>query len=174
MKIEEIKNEFDILEYMKENINYGWIDLDGNIHLNTMKEFRKKYRTMSIEEILYYKIGTCIEQVFFMKYLFDRANIKNKMFCCRIFEPDEYESLEEEEHMHCFLLFYKNNKVYHIEHPNFNRIGIYEYLSEKEAIKSIVDYYIELRGGKESPTKEFFTVQPGLSFKEFNKYINHC
>ena len=91
----------------------------------------------------------------------------------RFVEPDDYNNLEEEEHMHCFLLYYLNGKVYHIEHPNFEKIGIYEYNNEKEAVSSIVNYYINLRGGKESPTKEFFEVRPGLSFKEFNNYINH-
>ena len=60
-----------------------------------------------------------------------------------------------------------------MEHPNFERKGIFEYNSEKEAINSIVNYYKELRGGKESPTKEFFEVEPKITFKEFNKYINH-
>jgi len=128
---------------------------------------------MSIEEILKYKLGTCIEQVNLMHYLLNKINVKNKMYCCRIFEPDDYGNLEEEEHMHCFILYYENGKVYHMEHPNLDRKGIYEYNSESEAIKAIVDYYIELRGGKESPTKEFFEVPVGISFKEFNKYINH-
>lgn len=60
-----------------------------------------------------------------------------------------------------------------MEHPNFNKKGIYEYDSESDAIRKIVDYYIELRGGKDSPTKEFFEVPVVISFKEFNKYINH-
>lgn len=75
--------------------------------------------------------------------------------------------------MHCFLLYYLNGKVYHIEHPNFNRSGIYEYNSEDEAISAIVKYYVRLRGGKDSPTKEFFDVPVGLSFQEFNSYINN-
>ena len=66
-----------------------------------------------------------------------------------------------------------NGKVYHMEHPNFEKKGIYEYNSKEEEIKEIVNYYIELRGGKDSPTKEFFEVPVGISFKEFNKYINH-
>lgn len=173
MKINEIKNSQDVYRYMEENIKYGWIDVNGNQHLDTMKEFRKIYRTMSIEEILEYKIGTCIEQVNLMHYLLDEIDVANKMFCCRIFEPDDYDNLEEEEHMHCFLLYYEIGKVYHMEHPNFIKKGIYEYNSENEAIKAIIDYYIELRGGKASPTKEFFEVPVGISFKEFNKYINH-
>ena len=173
MKLTEIKCSQDVYQFIDENIEYGWIDINGKQHLNTMKEFRKLYKTMSIEEILKYKIGTCIDQVNLMHYLLDKINIKNKMFCCRIFEPDDYGNLEEEEHMHCFILYYENDQVYHMEHPNFLKKGIYEYSSEEEAIKAIVDYYIKLRGGKDSPTKEFFKIPVGINFKEFNKYINH-
>lgn len=173
MKIDEIKCSQDVYKFMTNNIEYGWIDINENIHLNTMKEFRRIYRTMSIDEILKYKIGTCIEQVNLMHYLLDKINVKNKMYCCRIFEPDDYGNLEEEEHMHCFVLYYENNKVYHMENPNFERKGIYEYNSQEDAIKAIVDYYIKLRGGKDSPTKEFYEIPVGVSFKEFNKYINH-
>lgn len=173
MKLNEIKTSKDVYQFIDDNIAYGWIDINEQQHLNTMKDFRRIYRTMSIEEILKYKLGTCIEQVNLMHYLLNKINVKNKMYCCRIFEPDDYGNLEEEEHMHCFILYYENGKVYHMEHPNLDRKGIYEYNSESEAIKEIVDYYIELRGGKESPTKEFFEVPVGISFKEFNKYINH-
>ena len=47
------------------------------------------------------------------------------------------------------------------------------YFNIREAVSSIVNYYINLRGGRESTTKEFLEVRPGLSFKEFNNYINH-
>ena len=75
--------------------------------------------------------------------------------------------------MHCFVLFYRDGKVFHLEHPNFKKKGIYEYDSEGDAIKAIVDYYVELRGGKESPTTQFYEVPGGLSFQEFNAFINH-
>ena len=173
MEISEIRTALDVYEFINEKILYGWLDIYGNIHLKTMKEFRRIYRTMSIDEILEHRIGTCIDQVNLMHYLLDRIGVKNKMFCCRIFEPDDYGNLEEEEHMHCFVLYYENGKVYHMEHPNYFNKGIFEYNSEEEAINAIVDYYIKLRGGKESPTKEFFDIPVGISFKEFNKYINH-
>lgn len=173
MEINQIKTPEDILQYFNDHIEYGWLDLNGEKHLMTMKEFRKLYRTVSVEETIKQGLGICIEQVYLMHYLFDKINIPNKMFCCRIYEPDEYNNLEEEEHMHCFLLYYLDGKVYHMEHPNFNRIGIYEYNSEDEAISAIIKYYIELRGGKESPTKEFFDVPVGLTFQEFNAYINN-
>ncbi|GAA0077659.1 hypothetical protein UT300005_20370 [Clostridium sp. CTA-5] len=173
MDINEIKFPKDIFQYMNDNIEYGWIDINGDKHIKTMKDFRKIYRISSIEETIDSGLGTCIEQVALMHYLLDKLKVKNKMFCCRIYEPDDYGNLEEEEHMHCFVLYYLNNKVYHMEHPNFEKKGIYEYDSEESAINTIVNYYIELRGGKDSPLAEFYKIEKGLSFKEFNRYINH-
>ena len=64
MEINEIRCSQDVFRFMADNIEYGWIDINGKKHLNTMKEFRKVYRTMSIKEILKYKIGTCINNNF--------------------------------------------------------------------------------------------------------------
>ncbi|WP_242878381.1 hypothetical protein [Eisenbergiella tayi] len=41
------------------------------------------------------------------------------------------------------------------------------------AIRKIVDYYIKLRGGKESPMTPFYSVTAGISFREFNAFINN-
>ena len=172
MNIENIKTPEDILLFMRSNIKYGWLDINNNEHIGVMKDFRKLYRTSSINETIEHKIGTCIEQVYLMKYLLDKINIPNKMFCTRIYEPNDFNDLEAEEHMHCFILYYLNNKVYQIEHPNWERIGIHEFSTEEEAIKSINDYYVNLSGGIARPVTEFYEVIPSISFKEFNNYIN--
>ena len=172
MEIKDIKTPEDILEFMKENIKYGWLDINGEEHIGNMKNFRRLFRTSSLEEILSHKIGTCIEQVYLMKYLLDGINIPNKMFCTRVYEGENFNNLDEEEHMHCFVLYYLNGKVYQIEHPNWERIGIYEFDSEEEAIREINDYYVKMANGKSRPVTEFFEVEPNLSFKEFNSYIN--
>ena len=67
MDINEIKTPQDVLEFMKQNIKYGWLDINGLEHIGNMKNFRKLYRTSSIDETLHHKIGTCIEQVYLMK-----------------------------------------------------------------------------------------------------------
>ena len=170
-QLDNIKTPEDILSFM-DNIRYGYVDSNKEIHYNTLKGFRKKYKTLSIKDILKYKVGTCIEQVYLMKYLLDKLNIKNKMYCTRIYEPDSFNDLDAEEHMHCFILYYMNNKVYHIEHPNPDKIGIYEYDSEEEALKKINDYYVNMSKGVSRPLTEFFDVEEGLTFNEFNKYIN--
>ncbi len=172
MKIDEIKTPEDILQFMKDNIRYGWLDINDEEHIDNMKQFRKLYRTSTLEETLNHHLGCCIEQVFLMHHLLTQINVPSKMFCTRIYEGKDFNNLEEEEHMHCFILYYMNNKVYQLEHPNCFRIGIYEFASEDEAINSINQYYVELSGGKPRPVTEFYNVPSHLSFKEFNEYIN--
>lgn len=172
MKIENIKTPENILEFMKSNIKYGWLDINNEEHIGNMKDFRRLYRTSSLEEILEHKIGTCIEQVYLMKTLLDSINISNKMFCTRIYEGEDFNDLNADEHMHCFVLYYMNDKVYQIEHPNWERIGIYEFESEESAIDTINKYYIEKAGGHARPITQFYEVEPNISFKQFNNYIN--
>ena len=170
-EINNIKTPEDILKFM-DNIRYGWLDINGEEHIGNMKNFRRLYRTASLEEILNLKIGICIEQVYLMKILLDKINIKSKMFCTRIYEGNDFNNLDEDEHMHCFVLYYLNGKVYQLEHPNLERIGIYTFNNEEEAIRTINKYYINLSGKKARPVTEFFEVKPNLTFKEFNNYIN--
>lgn len=168
MKIENIKTPADILEFMNENIEYGWIDINGNKHIREMKNFRRLYKVSSINETLSSKLGTCIEQVYLMHNLLDKINFPSKMFCTRIYEGEDFNDFDEEEHMHCFLLYYLNGKVFHIEHPNFEKIGIYEYDKGRDAISKINEYYINMSGKKARPVTEFFEAKPGLSFKRIS------
>ena len=170
--IDKIKTPQDILDYMNGHIRYGWLDIDNEEHIGNMKNFRRLYRTSSIEEVLKHGLGTCIEQVMLMHYLLDRINVENKMFCTRVYEGRDFNNLEAEEHMHCFILYYMDGKVYQLEHPNWEKIGIHEYATEEDAINEINDYYVKMAEGKSRPIAEFFEVEPGISFKEFNLYIN--
>ena len=69
-----------------DNIKYGYIDLLGKKNINNLKGFRTNYKTLSIDQILENRIGTCIEQVLLMHKLLDDLNVPNKMFCTRIYE----------------------------------------------------------------------------------------
>lgn len=172
MNIEDIKEAEDILEFMKKNIKYGWLDINNNKHVGNMKNFRRLYRTSSLGETIKTGLGTCIEQVYLMSTLLNKLGIKNKMFCTRVYEGENFNNLDEEEHMHCFVLYYLNNKVYHMEHPNFEKVGIYEYDDEVTALNTINDYYVKMANGKSRPITQFFSVTPNISFKQFNNYIN--
>lgn len=94
------------------------------------------------------------------------------MFCTRIYEDRDFNDLDSDEHMHCFVLYYLNGKVYQLEHPNLKRIGIYEFNDEESAIQAINQFYVNLSGGIARPITEFYNVEPNLTFQEFNNYIN--
>ncbi len=173
MEISNIKTPDDILEFMNEHIKYGWVDINNEEHIDTLENFRRLYRTGTVEETLSHGIGTCIEQVNLMRYLLGLINIPSKMFCTRIYEGEDFNNLDEEEHMHCFLLYFLNGKVYQLEHPNPEKVGIYEFDTLEQALKKINDYYEKKENGKSRPVTEFTEVIPGLSFKEFNIYINN-
>ena len=172
LKLEDIKTPQDILMFMNDNFKYGWIDINDEKHIGNLKEFRRLYRTATISETLENNIGTCLEQTYLMHILLDRLGIKNKMFCTRIYEGENFNNLDEEEHMHAFLLYYTNDKVYNLEHPNWEKMGIHEYDDEQSAIELINKYYVDMAKGKSRPVTQFFDVPPNLSFKEFNLYIN--
>lgn len=166
----EIKTPQDILKFM-DTIDYGYIELSGEKHINNLKGFRKNYRTLSLEKTLEEKIGTSIEQVLLMHHLLDNINIKNKMFATRIYKSGDIND-EEDEHMHCFILYYDEEGVHQIEHPNGERKGIYHFKTEEEAIEKINKIYIEMSGGVNRPVTEFFEVEENISFKQFNEYLN--
>ena len=87
--------------------------------------------------------------------------------------------------MHCFVLFYQNGKVYQLEHPDPERVGIHEYNSKEKAINFLVNRYekMTINDYKEKgiPIKEenirrtttkFDNIAEGLTYKELNLYIN--
>ena len=185
MNVENIKTPYDILEFLNQNITYGWIGTDDVKRENSMKEFRYYYKTLSIDEILKYKVGTCVEQVSLMKYLFDKIGIKSNMYCTRMYEDENFNDLDAPERMHCFLLYFVDDKVYQLEHPDPQRKGIHAYDNEDSAVNFIVSIYENMmeeeyiRENKEVPengfkrtTTKFDVVPKGLSYKEFNLYIN--
>ncbi|MGN1269116.1 MAG: hypothetical protein ACI4U0_06485 [Candidatus Aphodocola sp.] len=75
MTINDIKTPDDILEYLNENIEYGWIGTDGEKRIKNMDNFRKCYKTMSLESVLNEKVGTCIEQVYLIHELMNKIKV---------------------------------------------------------------------------------------------------
>ena len=63
LEIEEIKTPQDILTYMNENIEYGWMNINNSKHIKTMKEFRK-----IIKQLPNLNIGSC--------FILERLNYK--------------------------------------------------------------------------------------------------
>ena len=182
MGIANIKTPEDIFEYLNDNIDYGWLDYNHELHLNTLKDFRQLYRTASLEEIIKYQVGTCIEQVILTSSLLTKLNIPNKNFCMRILKPNaktvtynetSYPAIEEDNiHTHCFVLHYLEGDVYQIEHANFEEKAIKHFISERAALDYITKNHLKKTQGELLSVVEFSEIPAGLSYPEFNKYID--
>ena len=58
------------------DIKYGYLDINGNIHYVIDKDFGSLYKLQSPGETLNNKVGVCWDQVELERYLFDKKNIK--------------------------------------------------------------------------------------------------
>lgn len=173
-KTNEIKNNFydistpeELFDYMILNLIYGWIDVNNKEHINTLKDFRENYKTSSIDEILSTKLGTCIESAKLIKHFLDLKGIENKMFCYRSYKNED--NFDQEVKMHCFVLYNLNGYWYHFEHSNYDNRGIHKYDSLELALEQITKRHNE-NGIRE--LSEIDDIPDGLSFKEFNQFVN--
>jgi hypothetical protein len=165
---DKITTPNELMDYMNINIEYGWIGNNGNKHINNLDGFRESYITSSLDEIINTGLGTCIEQAKMIKAFFDRLGIENKLYCHRSYETEE--NFDKEVRMHCFILFKYNNSWFHFEHSNQPKRGIHEYKSIEIAIENITSGFEE--HGDIRTLTEIDGIPSGLSFKEFNQYVN--
>lgn len=163
----KLNSDTDLMNFMNQNITYGWKDCNQGLHFNNLKGFRESYRISSINEMLETGLGTCIEQAKLIKYFFDRIGLENKLFCHRGYETEE--NFDKDVRMHCFVLFKYNDYWYHFEHSNRPKRGIHKYESVESAIKDITSGFEkqDIRVLTEIPD-----IPDNITFKEFNKYVN--
>lgn len=60
------------------DIKYGYLDINGNIHYVIDEDFDSKYKLQSPNETLNNKVGVCWGQVELERYLFEKENIEFK------------------------------------------------------------------------------------------------
>lgn len=161
----------DLLEYMNEYIIYGWKDMNGELHDSSLKDFRKLYVTSSNEESIKNGNGTCIEQTLLEKAFMDEMGITCKLYSLRDYRIRDDNELDIK--MHCFLLYFMNDKCYHFEHANAAMRGIYEYNTEEDAMEILTEYYKKRSEGHERTLNEFLEIPCGLTFKEVNNYLDN-
>lgn len=168
MTFDNVKTPNDLMDFMNINIEYGWVDKQGNKHINNLKGFRANYRISTIDEMLETGLGTCIEQAKMIKCFFDKMGFENKLYCHRSFENEE--NFDKDVRMHCFVLFKYNDNWYHFEHSNRPKRGIHKYESVESAIEEITSGFEE--HGDIRNLTEIDSIPSGLTFKEFNDFVN--
>ena len=130
-----IKTEKELLEFMSNNISYGYLDKYGNVHYPKDKDFNDVwydlYVTEEYEDILKTKVGNCFDQTEFERHWFLKNGYEVKTFFEMVVL--DYENIYP---THSFLTYKKNDKWYWFENADFNNRGIHEF----ESLSDLLDY----------------------------------
>ena len=73
--MEKINNVMDLMNVL-DTIEYGWMDIDKNVYINTEKGFKKKYVLSRPEDVLEKKVGNNFDQVELERSLFKNLDLK--------------------------------------------------------------------------------------------------
>ena len=142
MNYDQINTPNELLEYMKNNIKYGFMGKNGKKYYNQnsieWNDWEKECFVQSGEEVLESNIGTCWDQVEFERMWFDQKNINYKTLFIW-FEVGRENSLP----CHTFLLFEHKEKWYWFENSFEKYRGIHKYDSEEDAIEDVMNKQIE-------------------------------
>lgn len=156
----------ELMDFLDNNMTYGWIDNNNQKYINTLSHVREKYRTSSLEEILDSGLYTCIEDAKLIKLFMDKIGLESKLYCHRAYENED--NFDQTVKMHCFVLFKKDDSWYHFEHSMTPIKGIHKYNSIEEALDNITSKWDK----NERQLVEIDEIPDNLSFKEFNQYVN--
>ncbi len=153
----KIKKPEQLLEFMSENIRYGFVDKDKNTYDSNSPEW-DKWRDICIvqtgKQILETKVGTCWDQVELERLWFEKHKYDIKTYFIW-FEVD----YENKFPSHTFLLYKKKDKWYWFENAFEACRGIHEFKNKKEAINEVINKHLE------------YAIENGLATKQDKRLI---
>ena len=143
MKWEEVKTPKQLLQYMSENIKYGFVDNQGNIYRTQDQEYfqnmhREKWRLSSPERLRKVKYGECLDVVELERDWFLQNGYSVKTFYIWFEFP-----FTNSYSIHTYLVYQENNKYYYFEYADALHRGIYSFNSLEELLKYQKQNHIE-------------------------------
>ncbi len=131
--MEKINNVMDFMNLL-DTIEYGWVDIDKNIYINTEKGFKKKYVLQKPEEVLESKVGNCYDQVELERSIFKNLGLKFETYFMIYYDTKKL-------YTHTFLVYEEQEKFYWFEHAWEPYRGIHEYLSLYDLLKDVKEKF---------------------------------
>lgn len=161
-------NENEIMELMNV-INYGWMDKNGQKHVNDFATFSDEYILQPPKEVIKNQIGVCWDQVELERFYFKNVNNSIKTFFIVHYDGDKCPT-------HTFLTFEKNDYYYWFEHSWEKFRGIHKYNTIKELLKDVKNKFIKFELNNKYIEEnlvihEYTKPKYNISVQEFYK---HC
>ena len=138
----DIKTPEELLNFMSNNIEYGFLGKNGHIYRYDDPDFDSDWYEQCIlenkEDILKNKHGTCWDQVEFEREWFLNNNYEIKT----IYEMVNVD-YENNYPTHTFLAYKDKDNWYWFEHSDFNNRGIHKFDTFDNLISYQLNKYIE-------------------------------
>ncbi len=137
-----IRTPEDLLKFMSENIEYGYLGKNGKIYNYDDPDFNfdwfNQYKLQSQTELLESLHGTCWDQVEFERewFLSKKYEVKTIYEMVSLDYDNDYPT-------HTFLVYKYDNNWYWFEHSDFNNRGIHKFNTFEELINYQYKKYIE-------------------------------
>ncbi|MDE7346958.1 MAG: transglutaminase-like domain-containing protein, partial [Muribaculaceae bacterium] len=152
--LKECKTPSDLLNWMKDNISYGWLDENGvktgtGSHDSSDKMYRE-YRLQSPAQLVTSGIGVCWDQCELERVWFKYHGYK---FAVIFVEIDD----DEGKPTHTFLIFHDKGKVKWFESSWGQMGGIHSFPDAESAVKHAVQKFKESQQSKWSD--EFINIR---------------
>jgi hypothetical protein len=166
----KISNLQELMDYMNEHIEYGFVDTNGDRNVKTLKGLKEYYTTRSVEETINNGLGTCVEQALVIGDTFKRLGYV-PYYYTRIFREVNRlfpENQPGDIRLHTFVLGTKDDKCIYFEHANSKMRGIYEYSSIDEALSAIDSMKNHPECFK---TYQIDEIPVGISFNELLDFL---
>lgn len=175
MKGKEINTPEELLKFMDQNIQYGFVNRMGEIY--TAKDpkfsthFQEKWILSSPERLKQVKYGNCFDQVELEREWFVKHNYHIKTIFIW-FELDYENSYS----MHTYLIYQKENRWYLFEHADEKNKGILSFKTKKEAIEYQREKHIKANEPISSEVKKKIKIyeykKPPYNCN-ISEFINH-
>ena len=179
MKFDEIDSPNELLNFMNENIKYGFIGKNKKIYTDpSSKEWDDWYEECIVQtgkQVLESKIGTCWDQV-----ELERLWFLNKKYDIKTIFIWFETNCENNYPTHTFLLYKKDNNWYWFEHSFFDFRGIHEFSSYEEAIDYVIKKHLnyaiknnvaKLEDKKIIVSYEYKKLEKSLTVDEFLEHV---
>lgn len=148
-EFERIKTPEELLSFMGDNINYGFVGRNGKVYDHDSAawdtDFAAEYYLQTPEELLVSQHGVC----------WDSAELERDWFVKKGYQTEVYFMMYAKEGTsnlptHTFLVFEKDNKWFWFEHAFGDQRGIHEYASREELLDDVKikhhQYAVQHRG----------------------------
>lgn len=154
MNYNDVNNPYELLQYMTENIKYGFVGKNGKIYKDqNSEEWENDWYSECIVQdgdgLIKSQYGTCWDQVELERKWFTDHNYQYKTIFMwfEVNEPNNKPT-------HTFLIYFENGKWYWFEHSFGVNRGIHEFTSEEVLIEYVKNKQLE------------FAMQTGRAIKE--------